>query len=63
MRNDFDSAIAEVRDVDVVAEVTREAVDLDALLQESRKGGRVENAVLGRLRGVDDELSIPYQHF
>jgi len=54
--NDLDSAIAEVGDGDVLAEVAGAAVDLDALLQEGREGRGVEDAVLGRLGSVDDEL-------
>jgi ribosomal RNA-processing protein 12 len=54
--HNLDSAIAEVGDGDGLAEVAGTAVNLDALLQESRKGRRVENAVLGRLGSIDDEL-------
>lgn len=54
--DDLDAAIAEVGDVDGVAEVAGQTVDLDALLQEGGEGGRVEDAVLGRLGGVDHEL-------
>jgi hypothetical protein len=56
MRHDFDASIAEVGDGDGVAEVSGAAVDLDALLQESREGGGVEDAVLRWLGCVDDEL-------
>lgn len=56
MGDDLDAAIAEVGDVDGVAEVAGQAVDLDALLQEGGEGGRVEDAVLGRLGGIDHEL-------
>ena len=56
MSDDFDAAVAEVGDIDGVAEVAGQAIDLDALLQEGGEGGRVEDAVLGRLGGVDHEL-------
>lgn len=56
MRNDFDAAIAEVGDVDSVAEVAGAALDLDALLQEGGEGRGVEDAVVGRLGGIDDVL-------
>jgi len=54
--HDLDFAVAEVGDGDVLAEVAGAAVDFDALLQESCEGGGVEDAVLGGLLGVDDEL-------
>lgn len=54
--HNFNSSITEVGDSDVVAKVTGAALDLDALLEESRESGRVEDAVLGGLGGVDDEL-------
>lgn len=56
MRDDFDAAVVQVADGDVVAEVAGAAVDFDALLQEGGEGGGVEDAVLRRLAGVDDEL-------
>lgn len=54
--HDLDLSISEVVDDDVLAEVTGAAIDLDALLEEGRESGRVEDAVLGGLLGVDDEL-------
>lgn len=54
--DDLDLSISEVVDGDVLAKVTGAAVDLDALLEESRESGGVEDAVLGWLLGVDDEL-------
>lgn len=56
MSNDLNAAVAEVGDVDALAEVAGEAVDLDALLQEGGEGGGVEDAVVHGLGGVDDEL-------
>ena len=56
--DDLDATVAEVGDVDGVAKVARQAVDLDALLQEGGEGGGVEDAVLSGLGGVDDELGI-----
>jgi len=54
--DDLDLAVVEVGDGDCVAEVARQAVDLDAGLQEGGEGGRVEDLVVGGLLGVDDEL-------
>merc|ERR1712080_460808 len=42
--NDLDATIAEVGDVDLLAEVAGEAVNLDALLEESGEGRGVEDA-------------------
>lgn len=56
MRDDLDAAVAHVGNGDGVAEVAGAALDLDALLEESGERGRVEDAVLGRLLGVDDVL-------
>jgi len=54
--DDLDAAITEVVHGDDVAQVARQAVDLDALLQERGERRRVEDAILRRLRGVDDVL-------
>ncbi|EME89168.1 uncharacterized protein MYCFIDRAFT_185566 [Pseudocercospora fijiensis CIRAD86] len=54
--NDLDASIAEVGDGDGVAKVAGAPVDLDALLKEGRECGWVEDAVLGGLSSVDDEL-------
>jgi len=54
----FHAPIAEVVDSDVIAQVTSQALDLDALLQESGELGRVEDLVVGWLRSVDDELFV-----
>lgn len=54
--HDLNTSIAKVVHGDVIAEVTGAAVDLDALLEESRECGWVEDAVLSWLGGVDDEL-------
>ena len=56
--HDLNTSIAEVVHGDVIAEVTGAAVDFDALLEESRESGWVEDAVLGGLGGVDDELLL-----
>ena len=57
VRDDLDPAIAQIRDVNIVAEVAGAAVDFDALLEERREGGWVEDAVLRWLGCVDDELN------
>jgi hypothetical protein len=56
VRDDLDAAVPKVRDIDGLAEVARAALDLNALLQERGEGGGVEDAVVGRLGGVDDVL-------
>ena len=56
--DDFDASIAEVADGDGVAEVPRAAIDFDALLEEGGESRRVEDAIAGRLRGVDRELCV-----
>lgn len=61
MRNDLDLAIADLGDLDDIAEVADAAVDLDLVLQKLLEGGDVEDLVGGGLRGVDDEL-FPHQH-
>ena len=59
MRDDLDPSIAEIRDIDSVAEIARAAIDFDALLEESSECRGIEDAVLGRLICVDDVLRIP----
>jgi len=54
--DDLDLAVLLVGDGDVVAEVSGQALDLDALLEESGKGAWVEDLVVGWLSGVDGEL-------
>ena len=61
--NDLDATIAEVGDVDLLAEVAGEAVNLDALLEESGEGRGVEDAVVHGLGSVDDELRVACQYF
>lgn len=56
MSDNLNLAIARLGDLDIVAEVSDAALDLDAVVQELLKGGDVEDLVAGRLRGVDDEL-------
>lgn len=54
--DNLDPSISQIGNGDGVAQVTSAAFDLDALLEESGEGGWVEDAVLGRLGCVDDEL-------
>ena len=56
MADDLDAAIAQIRNGDVVAQVPRTAFDFNTLLEEGSESGGVEDAVCGRLGGVDDEL-------
>lgn len=58
MGDDLDAAIAEVVDEDVLAEVSGEAVNLDAGLEEGGEGGRIEDLVVGGLLSVDDVLVV-----
>lgn len=61
MSNNLNLAIARLGDLNIVAEVSDAALDLDAVVQELLESGDVEDLVAGRLGGVDDELS-DYQH-
>jgi hypothetical protein len=45
MRDDLDLTIANLLDVDVVAQVARAALDLDAVVQELLERGEVEDLV------------------
>jgi hypothetical protein len=56
--DDLDAAVTKVGDVDALAEVAGEAVNLDALLEESGEGGGVEDTVVHGLGSVDDELLV-----
>lgn len=58
MGDDLDAAIAEVVDEDVLAEVSGEAVNLDAGLEEGGEGRRIEDLVVGGLLSVDDVLVV-----
>lgn len=53
MGDDLDLAVADLLDVDGVAEVARAAVDLDALVQELLERRQVEDLVRHRLAAVD----------
>lgn len=54
--NDLNLAIANLGDLDGLAEVANTALDLDPLVQELLKSGNVEDLVRGGLGSVDDEL-------
>jgi len=54
--DDLDLAVLLVGDGDGVAEVAGQALDLDALLEESRERAWVEDLIVGWLCGVDGVL-------
>ena len=60
VRYNLDLAIAQVGDVDGVAEVSCAAVNFDALLEKGCEGGWVEDAVVCWLGCVDGELEFSY---
>lgn len=60
--NNLNLSIARLGDLNVIAEVTDAALDLDAVVQELLEGGDVEDLVAGRLGGVDNELLILRQY-
>ena len=53
VRDDLDLAVAHLRDGDVVAQVPRAALDLDALVQKLLEGAEVEDLIADGLRAVD----------
>jgi hypothetical protein len=57
VRDDLDLVAADLADGDVVAQVARAALDLDAVVQELLERGQVVDFVGDRLGAVDDELS------
>jgi len=56
MCHDLDLAIANLGDIDRVAEVPHTALNLDPIMQELFEGRKVENLVADRLGAVDDVL-------
>lgn len=54
--DNLDLAIALLADLDVVAEVSGAALNLDAVVEELLEGLNVEDLVVDGLRAVDDEL-------
>jgi hypothetical protein len=58
---DLDLSIANLLDGDGITEVADTAIDLDLVLEELLEGGGIEDLVASRLRGVDDELIVPYE--
>lgn len=56
MCHDLDLAIADLRDVDRIAEVPHTALNLDPVMQELFEGRKVENLVADRLSTVDSVL-------
>lgn len=57
VRDDLDLVAADLADGDVVAQITRAAIDLDAVVQELLERGKVVDFVGDGLGAVDDELS------
>lgn len=58
MGGDLNLSIANVLDLDLVAEVTDAVVDLDLVLEELLEGGDIKDLVGGRLGCVDDVLDL-----
>ena len=56
MRDNFDLAIALLRDHDGLAKVSDTAINLNLVLEELLEGGDVEDLVTCGLRSVDNEL-------
>lgn len=56
MGNDLNLAIADLGDLDGLAEVADAALNLDLLGEELLESGDVEDLVAGGLRSVDNEL-------
>jgi hypothetical protein len=54
--SDGDLAVALLLDHNIVAQVVGAALNLDAVLEELLESGDIEDLVIGRLGGVDDEL-------
>jgi hypothetical protein len=54
--NDLDLAVSLLADLDVVAEVSGAAFNLDAVVEELLEGLDVEDLIVDRLGAVDDEL-------
>lgn len=58
MRGNLNLSIADILDLNDIAEVSDTAVNLDLVLKELLEGGDVEDLVAGGLRSVNDELSF-----
>jgi hypothetical protein len=56
MRNHFNIAIASLRDLNGVAEVSYPPIDLDLIMEEFLERRNIEDLVIGGLGGVDDVL-------
>jgi hypothetical protein len=54
--DDFDLAIAGLRDLDAVAQVSNTALDLNAVVEELLEGGDIEDLVASGLGSVDHKL-------
>jgi hypothetical protein len=58
VRGNLNLSIADILDLNDIAEVSDTAVNLDLVLKELLEGGDVEDLVAGGLRSVNDELSF-----
>lgn len=56
MCNDLNLAIANLRDLNLVAKISCPTVDLHSVVQELLKGRDVKDFVACGLRGIDNEL-------
>lgn len=57
MADNLDLSISNLRDRNLVAQVTGSALNLDLLVQEFLEGGQIEDLVAYGLRAVDGVLS------
>ena len=56
--NDLDLALTLLRDDHGIAQVSDPPIDLDLVVKELLESRDIEDLVRGRLRGVDDKLSV-----
>lgn len=60
MANNLDLSISNLRDRDLIAEITGSTFNLDLLVEELLEGGQIEDLVAYGLRAVDGVL-LTYQ--
>lgn len=58
MCNNFDFSLADLRYLNIVTEIAGSAINFDAVVEELLVRGDVEDFVVNRLGGIDDELRI-----